>query len=280
VAAPERTGPRTKGGDDALGTVARAVTLMRALAEAPSDESIKSLAAKLRLPASTVHRLLHLLIDQGIAEQVDRHAYRTGTEFYRLGALVSGKTRIADIALPFMREVVKRCDEHCMLCLYLPAERKVMVAETVSSSHPLRYVRDKFMPTPIAWGATGRSILAHLSPAEIRAAHERAGQSPATGQALPRYKDFAKELETIRRLGYAHTFGQKIPGAVGLGAPVFGRNGTVVASLCVTVPQIRYRAARTRAITGVLIEQANRLSRALGYIAEDEKTRLKAGARS
>ncbi len=112
-----------------LGTVARAVAVMRALAEAQSDQSIKSLAAKLRLPASTVHRLLHLLMEAGIAEQTDRSSYRAGAEFYRLGSLIVGKTRITEIALPFMREVVEHCDEFCMLCLYLPAERAVMVVE-------------------------------------------------------------------------------------------------------------------------------------------------------
>jgi DNA-binding IclR family transcriptional regulator len=262
-----------------LGTVARAVTIMRALAEAQGAVSIKSLAAKLGLPASTVHRLLHLLIDEGMAEQIDRSSYRAGTEFYRLGSLIVGKTRIAEIALPFMREVVKRCDEYCMLCLYLPAERKVMIVETASSSHPLRYVRDKFMPMPVAWGATGRSILAYLSDEEIRAAHEVAGTSPANGQALPRYKDFLRELEAIRQQGYALTFGQKIPGAVGFGTPIFGADGIVIASLCVTVPQIRYRAERTRSITSVLKEQARQLSRALGYLGEDKNPPLRAGAR-
>jgi DNA-binding IclR family transcriptional regulator len=263
---------------DSLGTVARAVAVMRALAEAQSNVSIKSLAARLGLPASTVHRLLHLLIEHGIAEQIDRHSYRAGTEFYRLGALVMGKTRVSEIALPFMREVVQRCDEYCMLCLYLPTERKVMIDETVSSSHPLRYVRDKFMPMPIAWGATGRSILAYLPDEEIRSAYALAGASPATGQSLPRYKDFMREIETIRQQGYAHTFGQKIPGAVGFGAPIFGPDGTVVASLCVTVPQIRYRADRTHEIASVLIEQAHHLSRALGYTGGDQPG-AKAGVR-
>jgi DNA-binding IclR family transcriptional regulator len=271
VTAESLTETKSGTAGDSLGTVARAIAVMRALAEAQSSESIKSLAAKLALPASTVHRLLHLLIDHGIAERIDRHSYRAGTEFYRLGALVMGKTRLAEIALPFMQEVVRRVDEYCMLCLYLPAERKTMVDQTVSCSHPLRYVRDKFIPMPIAWGATGRSILAHLSDEEIRAAHEQAGPSPATGKPLPPYREFMREVETIRQRGYANTFGQKIPGAVGFGAPVFGPDGTVVASLCVTVPQIRYRAERVREITGVLIEQAGELSRALGFIADSRR---------
>jgi DNA-binding IclR family transcriptional regulator len=153
-----------------------------------------------------------------------------------------------------------------MLCLYLPAEHKVMIDQTVSSSHPLRYVRDKYIPMPIAWGATGLSIMAQLSGDDLRAAYDLAGPSPATGKPLPPYRELLREIETIRQRGYAHTFGQKIPGAVGFGAPVFGADDTVLASLCVTVPQIRYKADRVRKITGVLMEQAGELSRALGYI--------------
>jgi DNA-binding IclR family transcriptional regulator len=266
--------------NSSLGTVARAIAVMRALAESQSAESIKSLAAKLRLPASTVHRLLHLLKEAGIVEQTDRSSYRAGAEFYRLGSLIVGKTRITEIALPFMREVVKQCDEFCMLCVYLSAERAVMVVESVSSSHPLRYFRDKFMPTPLAWGATGRSILAYLCDEEIRAAYELAGPSPGDGRPLPRYKDFVREMEGIRQQGYAQTFGQKVPGAVGFGTPVFGADGVVVASLCVTVPQIRYRAERTRDIPTLLMTQARLLSRALGHLSEDHSPRLQAGARA
>ncbi len=261
-----------------LGTVARTVAVMRALAEAEGAIAIKSLAARLDLPASTVHRLLHLLIDQGMAEQVDRYSYRTGTEFYRLGSLVAGKMSISEIARPFMQRVVDACDEYCLLCLYLPAERKIMVTETVNSSHPLRYVRDKFMPLSVAWGATGRAILAFLPEDEIRTIHAMGEPSPATGKSLPAYARFRADLDAVQRQGYAHSMGQKIPGAVGFAAPVFGPQ-RVIASLCATVPQLRYRAEDAKRIPRVLIEQARLLSRALGHLGVEEKPASRAGGR-
>ena len=47
---------------DTLGTVARAAVILRSLAEAEDDVSIKSLSDQLQLAPSTVHRLLHLLM--------------------------------------------------------------------------------------------------------------------------------------------------------------------------------------------------------------------------
>lgn len=269
---------KLRSASEPLGTVARTVAVMRVLAEAGGTIAIKSVAAKLDLPASTVHRLLHLLIDQGMVEQVDRHSYRAGTEFYRLGALVADKMRVSEIALPFMRRVVDECDEYCLLCLYLPAERQIMITETVNASHPLRYVRDKFMPLSLAWGATGRAILAFLPEEEIRAVHATAEPSPATGQPLPPYSKFCVELADIRRQGYAHSIGQKIPGAVGFAAPLFGPDG-VIASLCATIPQLRYRADDARRVARVLVEQSRLLSRMLGHLEAEEKPRLHVGGR-
>jgi DNA-binding IclR family transcriptional regulator len=50
--------------NETLGTVARAAVILRSLAEADEDVSIKALSDQLSLAPSTVHRLLHLLMDQ------------------------------------------------------------------------------------------------------------------------------------------------------------------------------------------------------------------------
>lgn len=246
-----------------LGTVARAVAVMRLVAEADPDVSLSQIAHALELPVSTVHRLLHLLVDEGIVEQRSRHAYAAGAEFFRIGALVTGRISLASIARPFMQELVEACDEYCLLCLYLPAERKIMVADTVSSSHPLSYIRDRFVPISPAWGATGRSILAHLPESEIVAVHAAAGPSPASGRKLPPLPEFLAELARIRARGYAHTRGQKVAGAVGFGTALF-QGGRVVASLCLTVPEFRYRARSEPGLARALMSKAAGLNRVLG----------------
>lgn len=248
---------------DASGTVARAVAVLRLVAEAREEVSITSLSNGLDLPASTVHRLLHLLIDQGMVEQRNRYSYGVGTEFYRLGSLVVGKAQISEIALPYMRELVALCDEYCMLWLYSPAERTVMIVETVSSSHPLRYVRDKFMPSGLAWGSSGRSVLAFLPEEDIVEVHRSAGPSSVSGAPLPPLAEFLAELDVIKGRGYAHSRGQKIDGAVGFGAPVY-RGDKVIGSLCLTIPDIRYEPQREAELAAALIAQAQKVSFAIG----------------
>ena len=97
---------------DTRGTVARVVGLMRALAEAGREVGVSELARRLELPVSTVHRLLKLLIEEGMAEKAhDRRRYRAGLELFRVGALVANQRHQAEVVEPFLRRVGEECGE-------------------------------------------------------------------------------------------------------------------------------------------------------------------------
>ncbi|MBC7779474.1 MAG: IclR family transcriptional regulator, partial [Proteobacteria bacterium] len=76
-------------------------------------------------------------------------------------------------------------------------------------------------------------------------------------------------LAAIRTRGYALTFGQRIAGAVGIFAPVFGASGRVTGSLGFTIPEHRYDAAREVPISACAVRLADQLSASLGYRARE-----------
>src|SRR4051794_28673426 len=102
------------------GTVARVAQLLRVLAETHGEASLSDVAERMKLPVSTTHRLLHLLLEQGF---VDRghgsRTYRPGLEFLRVGGLVAARSELTEIAQTFMEAVVETCDETCMLSAYV-----------------------------------------------------------------------------------------------------------------------------------------------------------------
>jgi DNA-binding IclR family transcriptional regulator len=250
----------------AAGTVARVVQLLACLAEADGAVSIKFLCQTLKLPASTVHRLLGLLADQGMVERsVDRPTYAPGLELVRIASLLASKVRILDVAKPFMRAVVRDCDETCCLLQYIPERRKVMALHAEFSSHPLRYRIELYQPHSILWGATGRTVLAFLPPDEIDAAIRDGDLSPATGEPAPPREKILADLAEIRERGYAITQGQNIEGAVGIGAPLFNSERRVIGSFCMTIPETRFNKKTQARLSQILMARAGELSRALGY---------------
>ncbi|HKG03121.1 MAG TPA: IclR family transcriptional regulator [Conexibacter sp.] len=249
---------------DALGPVARALHLLRAVAEADQPLSATELASAVGLPTSTAHRLLQLLREHAMVDlhPVDRR-YRPGIEYYRLGALVVAKQPVAETARPLMTALVDEVNESCLLGLHLPESRKMMFAAQVESTHALRFAIPMQVPLELVWGCSGRVIVAYLGEHEIAATLQHADPSPVLGIAPPKRKAFEADLAAIRARGWDFTRGEKIPHSVGLASPIFTARG-VIGSLSLTIPTVRFEEERRDALAALLTEQTSRLSSALG----------------
>ena len=143
-----------------------------------------------------------------------------------------------------------------MFVAYLPATRQVSVMAAVKSLHPLRYDIELYVPHTIVWGATGRSILAFLPVEDQQSIVQDADRAPGTGDPLPEWPVLKAELDAIRARGYAITRGQKLRGAVGIGAPIYTATGELIGSFCITVPEIRFDPAKEELLARLLREQA------------------------
>lgn len=249
---------------ESLGTVQRVIEIIRFFAER-GDATLKELSLASSLAPSTCHRLLELLGQNGFIEQdAARRRYRIGRDLFRVAALVQSKHNIRAIALPFLHQLVEACNETSVLSLYLPSEGKIFYAEKVDSSMMLRYQLPMNIPVSVLWGASGRSILAFLDKDDVDRIYAREGSAPASGQVLPARRTLEKELNVIRERGYDVTYGDKIAGAVGIGAPLFGIDGKVFGSLNVTVPKTRIATKDIRRLGELVRTTADRFSATLG----------------
>jgi len=254
----------------ALGPVTRSIKLLQYLGE-QGHTTIKEASAALALAPSTVHRLLDLLSKENIVEhdQSDR-SYRIGPELFRLAAKVYERYDVCALSMPVLTEIVTSCNETCLLGLYLPVAGKMTFAAKVDSSRVLRYQIPLNTQISVLWGASGRSILAFLPKEHVDRIYQQEGPSPATGEALPSRQKLEKELTEIRANGIALTRGQKTPGAVGIGAPIFAASGNVVGSLAVTVPAPELTPAKEKQIRMLLKVKSTELSVRLGMPAQPD----------
>lgn len=261
---------------ESTGTVHRVIDVLRFFAER-GDATLKDVSVALSLAPSTCHRLLDLLGRQGLIEQDSvQRRYRVGVEMLRISALVQSREDICSIARPFLRQLVDSYDETAVLAVYIPIDGKIFFAERVDSSRMLRYQLPMNLPLSILWGASGRAVLAFLDSETIERIYQAEGRAPGSGEALPSRRTLERELSAVRERGYDVTQGQKIPGAVGIGAPVFGANGSVVASLCVTVPESRIKASAALKLGKAVRTLAHRLSQTIGSPAEAGKALARA----
>ena len=236
------------------GTVARAVDVLRAVAE--SEKPV--------LPASTVHRMVRLLQAQGMVRlDPTIKLYGPGEDLVRISYLVSARSSVVDVARPMLEEVVAGCGETVQLSQYLPDHRAMMVVDQVRCAHPLQFALPLYERQSLLWGCSGQVILAHLPDDVVDTVLAESAPSTVTGAAPPSRAELDERLARIRDRGWGRTEGEKLAHAVGFAAPVFARDG-VYGSVHVPVPTARYTEDVDGRVVELLTSCARRLSRALG----------------
>lgn len=226
-----------------VGTVTRALRLISLLADLDDQFTVKTVANNLKLAPSTAHRLLNQFASEGFVVPIPRtRSYETGPEFYRVASRILSKATAIHLAEHTMKEIAAKYDETVLFGLHDPNRHALVFIARADGSNALTYRIDLNKPLSLVWGASGKAALAYLSDDEVTAALESEGRSPASNAAPPTLEDLAAQLRAVREKGFAISKGEKLAGARGIAAPVFGPAG-LVGSICLTSPATQLDAS-------------------------------------
>lgn len=249
--------------EDELRSVARALDILQLYGTGQPELGVTEIAGRLRLSKSTVHRLLRLLADRGFLAQDPRsRRYRLGLELLWLGSLVRDGIDLRREALPTMQRLQEQTGETVNLNVERDGHR--ICIEKVESTHPIRDFVEIGRPLPLYAGASGKVLLAHLPPARIDEVLRRADPAGVARRRVSRHA-LLRQLEEIRRAGYAATSGERVEGASSVSAPIRDAEGHVVAGLSVSGPTYRFTAERVQRFARLVVQAAEEISRRLGY---------------
>ena len=194
---------------------------------------LTAVAERSGLPLSTAHRLVGELTAWGALTRTGRGAYRVGLRLWELGQLAPGGWR--ELAHPWLQELsaATRENVHLAVCdgveaLYVDkvhGRRAVPIASRVGGRLPLHTT------------GVGKALLAHRPEGFVRAYLERELERP-TPYSVTEPGRLHRELEEVRRRGWASTSEEMTLGSCSLGVPVRagGRPGArVVAAVGLVV---------------------------------------------
>jgi len=243
------------------GSADRTIHLLKLLAAGPDHFSLGHLAERAGLPASTVHRLLRVLLRSGLVERGPAQSYRIGRELYRMSSQLVARFDLTRCAHPLLERLATEWQETTVLCAYSPVARRAVVVDVVVSSRPLPFSFEKGCAIDLPWGCFGRSILAFLAPGEIEAILRDTEAESISGRSLPSRHEMERELAAIRTAGFASGFGPGLDLA-GVAAPIFGADREILGCVGVTMPSSPYRPQAQHDLALAVRDAARELSSA------------------
>ena len=237
--------------------------LLAALGRHPSPVNLKQLATETKLHPSTAHRILAVMVDHRLVDRIEPGTYRLGIRLLELGSLVKSRISVRQEAVPHMQTLHEELGE--TVNLSVRHEDEVVYIERASNSNAMmRVVQIIGARAPLHITAVGKLFLAEESPEKSADYARRTGLPRFTDNTLTDPETLMKELDKIRRQGYAFDNEEAERGVSCIGAGIYNDEGRLVAGLSVSAPSDRLN----RAWAAQVRQTAENISRAIGFRAQ------------
>lgn len=233
-----------------------------------SELSPPEITTRLGLPRTTVHELVHTLLERSYLaaspERPDR--LRLGVRSFQLGSVFADQLDLAREGRQAAREVSRACEETVHVAV-LEGTDVIYIAKA-ESTHPVRMVSAAGRRLPAHCTAVGKMLLSGL-PAETFVARFPPGQDLAgmTGSSITSPDRLAKHLDEVRERGLAEEYCESNEAVACVAAPVYDHTVAMVAAMSISVPILRWSGEREEELAPLVTEGAGSLSEALGYRA-------------
>ena len=256
MAMNERTSPETSAtARDGAQMVSfeRGLAVLFAILER-DDVRVDAIAEQLQMPLSTLYRYLRSLRLMGLVSEHDGR-YQRGSRAAFVAGVRPDDARLASVSDPILRELTRRTGETSVVLVR--SGLAALSVRQVESGHRLRMAFRPGEVLPLHAGAGSRALLAFAPPSILEriVSDDLVRYTPAT----PDRDSLRRELERVRRLGYAISRGEFTPGATALAVPVFVL-GEVACAIVVAGPAHRCGSAWQAGARDALHHAADRLA--------------------
>jgi IclR family transcriptional regulator, KDG regulon repressor len=185
-----------------LTSLEKALRVIDAVAKARSV-GLRELAAEVKFPPSTVHRLLALLTaSRYLTQDPETKRYRLSLKFLELGSAVREDLDVITAARPHMTALMETTCETVNLALFDGAGI-VYVDQVANSNSFLRMFTRVGTRAPLYSTGIGKACLAHLPEEFVAEYWHRTEKKLYTDRTITDELSLKRELEIIRQQGYA-----------------------------------------------------------------------------
>jgi DNA-binding IclR family transcriptional regulator len=246
---------------DGVNTLEKCVRILTLFSEATPVLEVGEIAERLHLPRSTTYRYVSALRSHHFLEEAPGGpGYRLGARILELAATMARKP-LREVALPHMEKIARETGETVILCGL--REHAGVCLEKVDGTHALRVSYELGDTYPLHAGATGKAILAHFDTAEQEAVITEVGLPRFTETTITSAAKLHKEIQKIRKNGYAESFGEAIVGTHGIASPIFSPSGRIIASIGVSVPKLRAEEENRQKLIHLVVDAARQITQGL-----------------
>lgn len=254
----DMTHGRTGRSHSGIQVISRAVSILRALRDERDGLSLAQIAERVRLPRSTVQRIVHALVTERLLMAASPNGrVRLGTEIAALAN--NSKIDVVEVAHPLLAKLAEQVGETVDLAV-LRGDH-LLFLDQIAGTHRLRAVSAVGEQFPLHSTANGKAILAMLTDAEIRSLLANVRQTNAKGKVRS-IEALLQEIAGVRSKGIAYDREEHSLGISAIGT-AFRDQASTIYAVSIPIPTNRVQGVETEAVQ-LLLSVRDRLRALFG----------------
>ena len=246
-------------------SVNRALTILKLFSTQTPRLGITEISQMMGLHKATAQGLVRTLAEEGFLKQdPETKKYQLGLSIYELGGALASGLEINQRAVePAHRLAVDT--QFVVRTSILDGDSAIITLDAYPRSTPFLYPQFG-LRFPLYCTAMGKALLAFLEPAFMHEYCKKTDFTPFTKNTITQKKQLLKELKEIRETGYSFNREEHLQARAAIGAPIFGRDGGITASVSIVGEPIRILGDEMVRLTQKVVATASEISQALGYV--------------
>ena len=252
-----------RGTGEGMKSLRTALRLLMQFVGDQRDLGVGELAERCGLSKSQVSKVLAAFAETGLLLQnAETRRYSVGPRMFALGSRFVTHDPLCREAMPVMRDIVERTGHSARLSvldgddvLYLLGVEGPLFVDTGWRAGTW---------LPVHSTATGRVLLAFMSPERAERALSHAPLRPVTERTVTDPVQLRRLVESARSRGYCTQRGETTPGLGVTAVPIFGAGQQVVGALSLAFPAHLVTARDEAELAESLHDSARVLSQRIG----------------
>lgn len=245
-------------------SVDRTLTILEVLSDYSDGLGITDISERVNLHKSTVYRLLSTLSYKGyVVQDEETSKYKITFKLFELGSKKVDKLDLLNCSKSYTKALMESVNE--VVHLVIREDTEIVYIDKVEANNTISMASRVGKRNPMYCTATGKGMLAFMPEEEVLKVWNSSKIIKLTKNTNTDFILFKKELQAIKKNGYAIDDEENEMGVRCVGAPIFNINGKVAGAISVSGPMHRVTEDKIDFISKEVLKYASLISEELGY---------------
>lgn len=221
--------------------IAKVMRLLQAVSDAPSGSTPAELCRATSFPRPTVHRLLRVLLQEGmVTSDGPRARIRLGPRLVSLAYRAWDGSDLRRAAQPHLLALRDETEETVHLAV--PSTGEMVYIDKLESRHAVRMASRIGTRVALHSSSVGKAYLANMAPAESEALIATLVLSSFTAYTVRDHAALSQEIAATRARGYAMDLQENELDICCYGAAIPGAEGSLIGCISISMPRYRFES--------------------------------------